>query len=450
MKQLQPVIWGKGFVTPQHLQMQERFVGDMRQFELQAMNFRPWGFSDLAIDQQKLSEGVFAISRASGIFPEGLLFDIPNSDPAPGAKFFAEYFTEGQTSLDVYLAVPEFRQRGINVSLDRKNIGTRYVAAIEMFCDENTGTREKAVQVARKNFNILIEGESLDGYSKLKIANVERTGVGTFRSNPAFVPALLSIAASKYLMIMLRGLVEVLHAKSSELAGKRHEKNESLAEFTASDIANFWLLYAVNSHFPVFSHIYASKKGHPEELFAGMLDLAGTLTTFSRTVQPRDLAMYDHDDLGKCFTKLNEQLRSLLETVVPTNVVSLALNRVQTSIYATDLAEERFLTNTRMYLAVSADMAESDLIRKSSQLLKVCSANHIEHLIKQALPGMTLTHMSAPPSAIPMKLKYQYFALSQSGIAWEAVQRSRNLAVYIPGDFVNPQIELVILLPQAK
>jgi type VI secretion system protein ImpJ len=160
--------------------------------------------------------------------------------------------------------------------------------------------------------------------------------------------------------------------------------------------------------------------------------------------------MYDHDDLGKCFTKLNEQLRSLLETVVPTNVVSLALNRVQTSIYATDLAEERFLTNTRMYLAVSADMAESDLIRKSSQLLKVCSANHIEHLIKQALPGMTLTHMSAPPSAIPMKLKYQYFALSQSGIAWEAVQRSRNLAVYIPGDFVNPQIELVILLPQAK
>ena len=68
MKQLQPVIWSKGtFLTPQHMQMQDRFLGDMRQFELQALNFRPWGFMELAIDQQKLSDGEFAISRASGM-----------------------------------------------------------------------------------------------------------------------------------------------------------------------------------------------------------------------------------------------------------------------------------------------------------------------------------------------------------------------------------------------
>jgi len=28
------------------------------------------------------------------------------------------------------------------------------------------------------------------------------------------------------------------------------------------------------------------------------------------------------------------------------------------------------------------------------------------------------------------------------------VVRSRNLAAYVPGDFPNPQLELVILLPQ--
>ena len=81
--------------------------------------------------------------------------------------------------------------------------------------------------------------------------------------------------------------------------------------------------------------------------------------------------------------------------------------------------------------------------------MKVCSANHIEHLVRQALPGVPLTYVASPPSAIPMKLNYQYFSLSQSGVAWEAIQRARNLAAYVPGDLPNPQLELIILLPQA-
>jgi type VI secretion system protein ImpJ len=46
-------------------------------------------------------------------------------------------------------------------------------------------------------------------------------------------------------------------------------------------------------------------------------------------------------------------------------------------------------------------------------------------------------------------LKYQYFALNQSGPAWEAVNRARNFAAYVPGELPNPTLELLILLPQA-
>ena len=59
-----------------------------------------------------------------------------------------------------------------------------------------------------------------------------------------------------------------------------------------------------------------------------MLSLAGSLTTFSLDVHPRDLPEYDHDDLGSCFTNLDVKLRELLETVVPTNFVSLPLKLV--------------------------------------------------------------------------------------------------------------------------
>ena len=135
--------------------------------------------------------------------------------------------------------------------------------------------------------------------------------------------------------------------------------------------------------------------------------------------------------------------------MVPTNVVSLPLKHVNNTIYATAIDQDKYLNNTRMYLAISAETAEDSLIRRVPQHVKVCSATHIEQLISNALPGITLTHLPSPPSAIPVKMKYQYFSLNQSGAAWESVVRARNLAAHVPGDFPNPQMELLILLPQA-
>jgi predicted component of type VI protein secretion system len=68
-----------------------------------------------------------------------------------------------------------------------------------------------------------------------------------------------------------------------------------------------------------------------------MLSLAGALTTFSLQVHPRDLPVYDHDVLGTCFSELDEKLRFLLETVVPSieHLVQHALPGFQLTQLAT-------------------------------------------------------------------------------------------------------------------
>jgi type VI secretion system protein ImpJ len=179
-----------------------------------------------------------------------------------------------------------------------------------------------------------------------------------------------------------------------------------------------------------------------------MSALAGSLTTFSTTLHPRDIPPYDHDNLSLCFTNLDEKLRALLETTVPTNCISLPLKLVRPSIYATDLADDRYLKTTQMYLAISADVSQGEIIDKTPSLVKVCSASHIDHLMTYALPGVELMHVPTPPNSIPVKLRYNYFTLSQTGPAWEAVRRARNFAAYVPGELPNPQLELLILLPQ--
>src|SRR5258708_19842668 len=112
MKRLEPVIWAKGtFLTPQHLQLQDRFLENVLQFHLDALAFRPWGFRQLQVNQELLAAGTFALSAASGIFPDGLLFDIPNSDPAPAPKPLAALFCPHAPEIQVYLPFPQYRNR---------------------------------------------------------------------------------------------------------------------------------------------------------------------------------------------------------------------------------------------------------------------------------------------------------------------------------------------------
>lgn len=465
MKRLQPVIWMKGtFLNSQYLQSQDKYIEDLLHFQLEMLNYCPWGFLRLGVDQEALAAGNFKLSHASGTMPDGLLFDFPEADLAPPARPLLEYFEKQQETVDVYLAIPAYKDREINVSMapaartagagtagaaaGKGSADTRYLSEVVMLRDENTGASERPVQVARKNFRFLLEGENMKGYSVVRVARVRRTETGLLQLEQRFVPPLLDIAASDALMGIARRLVEILAAKSSILAGQRRMRNPSLADFGTADIANFWLLYTINSNFPAMQHLFEVRRGHPQEFYSALLALGGALTTFSVNIHPRDLPKYDHDDLGTCFHLLDEKVRELLETVVPSNYVSLPLKLQQPYIYATALADDKYYKNTLMYLAVSAEMNEGELIGKVPGLVKVCSLNHIEHLVQKALPGVTLTHVPRPPSQIPVKFNTQYFSLTMSGVYWEAVTRARNLAAYIPGDFPGPQAELIILLPE--
>ena len=449
MRQMRPVLWTKGvLLTPQHLQTQDRFLEDLLEFRLSTLTFCPWGFHRLEIDREKLAGGTFAISSAAGVFPDGLSFDMPGSDPTPPPKPLEGLWESDQEALHLYLAIPEYRYGGHNVSGPLHDRDTRYRAEELLRRDDTTGLSEKPIQVARKNFRILAEGESLEGSAMLRAARLTRTPGGGYQLDTRFVPPLIDIAASEYVMVIARRLVEILAARSTTLAGTRRQKNQSLAEFGIADVASFWLLYTINTYLPQFRHLYETRRGHPSELYTTMLALAGALTTFSQ-IHPRDLPAYEHDDLGASFTRLDEVVRELLETVVPSNTVSLTMKLVQPSVYAVALDQDRYLAAPQLYLAFGVEGRAPEVAQRAPQLLKVASAAQLDHLIRQALPGLSLTHVPNPPGTIPVKLNYQYFLIQRSGPEWEAVVRARNIAVYVPSELPEPQLELVVMLPKS-
>ena len=81
------------------------------QFRVDALNYFPWGFRSLTLDRDALAAGNLAIDSASGIFPDGLVFDIPNSDSEPPPKPLAADFDPMHTTTDVHLTVASLVER---------------------------------------------------------------------------------------------------------------------------------------------------------------------------------------------------------------------------------------------------------------------------------------------------------------------------------------------------
>ncbi len=128
--------------------------------------------------------------------------------------------------------------------------------------------------------------------------------------------------------------------------------------------------------------------------------------------------------------------------------MSLPLKLVQPSVYAAALDQDRYLTAPQIFLAFGVEGKPAELAQRAPQLLKIAAAGQLDRLIRQALPGIGLTYVPSPPAAVPMKLNYHYFLIQKSGPEWEAVVRARNLAVYVPAELPEPQLELVVMLPK--
>ena len=388
MKNLRRVVWSRGmFLTPQHFQTNDNFIEDTLQFRFNASNFCNWGVVDLGIDQESLANGLFTVHHCRGVLPDGVVFSIPETDAPPSGRPVAENFTPTQDSLDVFLALPERRAQGKNVTQPAEGqpggAATRFIAETLEIQDENGYGDQKSVQVGVKNFRLLFGNQNLDGFVTLRIARVVRNEAGLYQLDPAFIAPCLDIASSEFLMSMLRRQIEILASKSESLAAGRRQRGQKLADFNASETGNFWLLHTVNTALPELEHIWNVRRGHPEALWVALLHLVGSLSTFSTDARSRDLPVYNHDNLGFCFAALDQKIRDFLETVIPSKCISIPLRVIDRSQWNGVITNDEYLKNSSFVLSVNAKVGMEEIIGKVPQLVKVSPTDEIQNLAHQ-------------------------------------------------------------------
>jgi len=421
------------------------------QFRFAASNFANWGVTEVGVQEESLANGLFVLHSCRGILPDGGLFSIPDPDVAPPSREIKTHFAATQDAMDVYLALPDRHEGGKNFAQTSDptagSATTRYTAATLDVVDENGYGETKAVQVANKNLRLLFSDENRDGYRSLRIARVVRNAQGIYTLDPEFIPPTVDIASSEYLMNLVRRLVEILISKSDALNAARRQRGSALAGFSFNDAATFWLLHTVNTASPTLQHIWNVRHGHPETLWVRLIELAGALATFALDPKAREVPRYDHDNLGPCFTALDQKLRGLVETVIPSKCITIPLRQVERSLWTGTVTNDEHFRNTTFILALSASIGVDELIGKTPQLVKVAPPDEIQNLVRLALPGVSLRHISSNlPPAITFKMNNQYFTVNQSGRLWERIVQSRNISLFIPPEIVEAQPELLVVL----
>lgn len=441
-------LWAKGiFMAPQHFQQQglwDRFCDDQG---ARLACADAWGVVRVAFDRQALSVDRVQATMLALRLPDGTWIDTDIADRLPAARHLGEVPVSAD-AVTVRVGLPLYDPQGGNCVDDgeRPARPRRFVREYQAVVDLN-GEGQDELSVERHALALLFDNEPHDDYVTCPVGRFVRNTQGRFEWDPAFVPPCLMLSASDLLVARMQRLAEILAAKSASLAQRRKERSDQIADFAVADVSLFWLLHSVNTTWPALARLCQAPDQPPERLYAVLAGLAGALLTFSMTETLVSIPAYDHAAPEPVFAELETLIRGLLDTVIPSSVVPIALDHPRATLWSGQFNDPRLAEGADYYLAVRAAMPAHELLELLPRLCKIGAPDEVQHIVNSALPGIPLRPVSRLPAAIPVRIENHYFALDGTHRAFKAMVAAHACHIYVPASLPEVSLELYAVLP---
>lgn len=445
---LSRLVWSEGMHLAQHhFQAQCRYFESAMHFALSSVMHGIHGFLSAELDPDALWNGRVSLLRATGVLPDGLSFDLGESDPLPPERDVSELLTPGSEGTTLHLVIQPYRPTHANCADDDapEGVARRFRAMSVSLFDETTGEDERTITVGGRNLEIVGEGELQEDHVGMPLARVRAEGSGNFVFDPLFVPPVLRIGASDRLTAIVEGLIEILEAKGEALRAQLPDA-ETMSEKAGRELTGLWLTHAIYSGLGPLRHHAQFGRAHPRDAYQDLVRLAGALCTFSMESEAADLPLYDHDRPGDTFAALDKHVRRHLEVVIQESYVSVPLQRADTNLHTATLKDPRTLARGEWVLRIRSRLPSASVISEVPRKVKICSAEDVMRLVASAgLPALGIEHVSTLPSAIPARVGSLYFRLLREGPPWELIQVRSSVGVYVPDTLADAELELLVV-----
>jgi type VI secretion system protein ImpJ len=433
-------------LDPHHFQQWDRYHAHLVHARVHAGAPHAWGLAHLEVDEEALANGVVRVARCGGVTSDGLVFDVPESDPAPAPRAVAEHFPPAADRLTLFVAAPAERARGVNFLAPHAEARreTRYLVERVAVVDEVGGLDEREIEVARPNLALRFASEPGDGFSLLPVAQLVRTPTGGFRLARGFVPPCTAIAASAALRGTTRRVLELLVAKSGALWDRTRRLPRGQAPMSAADAVSLSLQTTVNAFIPLLRHYDAAGDAHPEALYRTLAALAGQLSALPGNVDvdARTLPTYQHASPGPCFATLAQVIGALLQEEIGDNYTAIPLER-RDDLHVAAPAADLLAGGATFYLIGSGIAPGAE--RAVPDQLRVAAPSAIQQVVQGFLRALAVEWEPRPPTGAPAGADLHYFRLASSGPFWDDIRARGSLAVHVPRHLEGMKLQLIAI-----
>jgi len=441
-------LWNEGaLLSPQQFQQQSEWESFRSAGTAALASPFPWGVEQAEFDDGLLSSGLMQVRRLRLWLADGTLIDTHNSDLPPDVRELDDGQLAGQDAVTVVLALPLMQPGVINVQR-ASSIAERPSRYLEAWAKvpDAFGHEEESMAVARFNLALRFKHESNASWNTCSIARLVRDGQGGWRHDSRFIPPMALFSASPVLRERLVLLNRQLRSRRQRLMSMRRESNERLADFAVADVSLFWLLNALNSHALVLAGYERFPDRHPEQVWAELARLAGSMLTFSLDSDLDAIPGYDHAEPENTFPPLFDLITGLLETSLPSRVIALDMSRPDEQTWQANLHDVRLRQEADLYLSVRSNMPAWQLAERFPALCKAGSPDEVNKMYSVALTGIPLIAVNRVPAALPVRLENQYFALDRECDAARDMLDQGVCAFYVPSLLGDLQLELFAVL----
>lgn len=444
MKTEQP-LWGRGImVSPQHFQQQAAYAAwSAERIARMGLN-DPWGVIEAIFEPDALKLGRLQARQLHVRFQDGTLIDTDNADALPPALLLDSESREAV----VVLALPLLRANGGNC-LAPEEVAERPVRYRQRWRDVRNqfGDDTRQIAVMHPELTLRFAHQNNSDYLTCPVARLVQDTQGLWTLDDTFLPPLLALQGSRWLIMQLEQLMIQLRARLTRLMAMRRESNERMADFAVADVSLFWLLNALNSAEPVLGQFQRHPQSPPERLYPELARLAGSLLTFSLEHQVSAIPAYQHAQLNAVFPPLFNLLGDLLEASLPSRVVSVELTHdKRLRQWLARLQDPRLREGADYYLSVRSQIPVAQLQEQFPLQCKVGSPDFVTSLVNKSRQGIPLKPLRHVPAAIPLRLENQYFSLDLSHPAAQEMLESGSCMFYTPGMLGEPELELYAVL----
>jgi type VI secretion system protein ImpJ len=395
-----------------------------------------WGFLTLDLDLQYLNLGKVVVNQASGVLPDGSLFELSGAMEPLVLQVPANAGRQA-----VYLALPLATENQVEVRRkEQSDVLARYVACETEIGDSNAGADSRCqINCARPDLRLMLgEGPSDAFYVKLQVAQVQdSTREDGVSLDADFVPTFIYLQGTGYVSSCIKEVISLLATRGDAIAARIQGSGAS----TGAQVGDFLMLQLINRAELILRHYLVQAQVRPERLYRELLSILGELSTFANDNKRAQLAVhYRHGDQGASFRGLMEGLRTVLSSVLEQHAIELVLQQRQYGVLVCPVSDLKLLGTATFILAATAQCDSEELRHRLPAHLKIGPVERIRELVNLHLAGIKVQPLPVAPRQIPYHAAKTYFMLELSPRDIAQLEQSGGFAFHASGEFAELEL----------